>query len=351
VIFEGSDLMDFAGPVSVFHCAANQLRLIANDQDLPYRIEPLSIDGGPVNTLEGVAVETERATELADGYFDTIILSGGMVDERSCDPRIVSWIQRNHAKARRVASVCSGAFILARAGLLDGRMATTHWQECEHLQRSFPKIEVRPDALYLQDGKFWTAAGVTSGIDMAMAMVEDDFGRELALTVARRLVVFLKRPGGQSQFSAPLRSQSTDGPLALLLTWIVDNPCEDLRTETLADRANMSLRNFYRAFESATGMTPADWVEMVRLEIARRLLEQSSEHVDQVAFKSGFSTCNTMRKVFARRLGVTPTAYRMRFSRRANMQGQSVDVRPRADALTAHEQLHPAIDAQPTQSR
>lgn len=336
VIFPGCDLMDFAGPVSVFHCAANQLRSIQNRQDLAYRVEPLSMDGGLVSTLEGVLVQTAKASEFAKGYYDTIILSGGVVDELSCDPRLVRWIQRNNENARRVASVCSGAFILARAGLLDGRLATTHWQECDHLQRSFPTIQVRPDTLYVQDGRFWTAAGVTSGIDMAMAMVEEDFGRELALTVARRLVVFLKRPGGQSQFSAPLRSQSTDGPLAALLGWIIDNPCEDLKTEALAERANMSLRNFYRAFESATGMTPADWVEMVRLEIARRLLEQSTEQVEQVAFRSGFTTCNTMRKVFARRLGVTPTAYRLRFSRLKSQSDQSVDVRTPSELIAAH---------------
>jgi transcriptional regulator GlxA family with amidase domain len=336
VVFEGSDLIDFAGPVSVFHCAANQLRSMQNARKLAYRIEPLSIDGGPVNTLEGVSIHTVAVTEVAKGYYDTIILSGGMVDELSCDPRLVAWIKRNNENARRVASVCSGAFILARAGLLDGREATTHWQECDHLQRSFPKIQVRPDAIYLQDGRFWTAAGVTSGIDMAMAMVEEDFGRELALTVARRLVVFLKRPGGQAQFSAPLRSQSTDGPLAVLLGWIVEHPCEDLKAEVLAERANMSLRNFYRAFEGATGMTPAEWVEMVRLEIARRLLEQSTEQIEQVAFRSGFATCNTMRKVFARHLGVTPTAYRVRFSRHQNLRSQSIDVRTHSDGTTVH---------------
>jgi transcriptional regulator GlxA family with amidase domain len=335
VVFEGSDLMDFAGPVSVFHCAANQLKAMGTSDQLPYKIEPLSIDGGAVKTLEGVAISTEKVTEPESGHFDTIILSGGIVDELSCDPRLVAWIKRNQGRARRVASVCSGAFILARAGLLDGRSATTHWHECEHLQQSFPKILVRPDALYVQDGKFWTAAGVTSGIDMAMAMVEEDFGRELTLTVARRLVVFLKRPGGQSQFSAPLRSQSADGPLAALLGWIVNNPTEDLRAELLAERANMSLRNFYRAFECATGMTPGDWVEMVRLEIARRLLEQSSDHVDQIAFRSGFASSSTMRRVFARRLGVTPTAYRLRFSRRHDIFSQRVEVRARSDDVTS----------------
>ena len=327
IVFEGSDLMDFAGPVSVFHCAANQLKSMQSDGELAYKIEPLSIDGGPVMMLEGISVETAPVSKLAEGHFDTLIMSGGTIDEVNCDPRLVEWIAANHAKVRRMASVCSGAFILARAGLLDGRSATTQWQECAHLQRSFPAIDVRPDSIYVQDGKFWTAAGVTSGIDMAMAMVEEDFGRDLALTVARRLVVFLKRPGGQSQFSAPLQSQTAEGPLSSLLAWMVDHPCEDLRTEALAERANMSLRNFYRAFESATGMPPAEWVETARLEIARRLLEQSPAHIDQIAFKSGFNTYNTMRKVFARRLGVTPTAYRLRFSRPHGGTSGTIDVR------------------------
>lgn len=341
ILFEACDLMDFAGPVSVLHCASNQLDSMGCDRPA-YELELLSMDGGPVVTLEGVSVQTVAAAELAEGEFDTIVVSGGLIDEASCDPRLVDWIRRNHEKVRRVTSVCSGAFILAATGLLNGRGATTHWAECEHLQRSFPKVQVHPDSIYVQDGKFWTAAGITSGIDMALALVEEDFGRDLALLVARRLVVFLKRPGGQSQFSVPLQSQSIDGPLGSLLAWIIEHPCEDLRTEALASRANMSLRTFYRTFESATGVPPAEWVEKARLEIARRLLEQSSDHVDQVAFKSGFSSNETMRKTFARRLGVTPTAYRQRFSCGPAVNTGPIDVRRYADEAVVEL---PAADA------
>jgi len=215
-----------------------------------------------------------------------------------------------------VASVCCGAFILAGAGLLDGHRATTHWEDCGHLQESFADVDVRPDSIYMQDGNLWTSAGITSGIDMALAMVEEDYGHALALLVARNLVVFMKRPGGQSQFSAPLQSQSIEGPLGSVLGWIVENPCEDLRTEKLAERANMSLRNFFRAFEAATGTSPADWVEMARTEVAKRFLEDGAEKVEQVAYKSGFSGYEQMRKAFARRVGASPTEYRSRFARR-----------------------------------
>jgi transcriptional regulator GlxA family with amidase domain len=322
--------MDFGGPVSVLHCASNQMAAMGAPNPA-YDLVLLSMNGGPVKTLEGVVVQTVAAAQIAVGEFDTLIISGGLVDEASCDPLLVEWVRRNHSKVSRVTSVCSGAFILAATGLLDGRGATTHWEECDHLQRSFPKIKVQPDSIYVRDGKFWTAAGVTSGIDMALALVEEDFGRDLALIVARRLVVFLKRPGGQSQFSVPLQSQGVEGPLGSLLSWIVDHPCEDLRTEALASRMNMSLRTFYRTFESATGVPPAEWVEKARLEIARRLLEQSSEHIDQVAYRSGFCSTETMRKVFARRLGVTPSAYRLSFSHGPVVNAGPIDVRGYAD--------------------
>lgn len=333
VLFEGSDLMDFAGPVSVFHCAARHFIWTGESDELVYKIRPLSIDGGPVATLQGVVVETAAAPELTPGEFDTIVLTGGMIDDRTCDRRLIEWIARNHDNARRVSSVCCGAFILAAAGLLNGRRATTHWEDCGQLQRRYPKVEVRPDSIYVNDGRFWTAAGVTSGIDMALALVEEDHGRELALLVARRQVVFLKRPGGQSQFSAPLRCQTMEGPLAALASWIIENPCEDLRAETLAERASMSLRTFYRAFEAATGMPPAEWVEMTRVEIAKRLLEQTREHIDQVAFKAGFRSSETMRKVFARRIGVTPSAYRERFSFAHRAHGDSAQVALHSERL------------------
>jgi transcriptional regulator GlxA family with amidase domain len=316
LLFDGCDLLDFAGPAGVFHSAARHLIRTGQAVDLLYAVEPLSIDGGSIRTEQDIFVETKPAGDLRGGTYDTLIVTGGVIDHRTCDPRLLAWVKANHQKVGRVASVCCGAFILAGAGLLGGRSATTHWEDCEHLQDSFPEVDVLPDSIYVQDGTFWTSAGITSGIDMALAMVEEDYGHTLALLVARNLVVFMKRPGGQSQFSAPLQSQSTEGPLGPILRWIIENPCEDLRTEKLAERANMSLRNFFRAFEAATGTSPAEWVEMARMEAAKRFLEQGSEKIEQVAYDAGFTNYEQMRKVFSRRLRVSPTEYRSRFARR-----------------------------------
>jgi transcriptional regulator GlxA family with amidase domain len=316
LLYDDCDLLDFSGPAAVFHSAARHLIRSGHADDPLYEIEPLSVDGGPVRTLQGIVVETKPAAGLPPGAFDTFLVVGSLADHTTCDPRILEWIVHNSAQTRRVASVCCGAFLLAATGLLDGRRATTHWEDCERLGDIFPMIEVQSDAIFVQDGKFWTAAGITAGIDMALAMVEEDHGHRLALAVARNLVVFLKRPGGQSQFSAMLQSQSTEGPLGSLLDWIVEHPRGDLRAEALADRANMSLRNFYRAFEAATGVSPATWVEMARVEIAKRLLSQGTEAIEQIAYKAGFASYDTMRKAFARRVGVTPTTYRERFAPR-----------------------------------
>jgi transcriptional regulator GlxA family with amidase domain len=315
LLYDDCDLLDFAGPSAVFHSAARHLRESRSD-DLLYRIEPVSIDGGPVRTLQGIVIETARAPDLVPETFDTLVVVGGFLDHMDCDPRLLDWIRRNAGRAHRIASVCCGAFLLGGAGLLEGRRATTHWEDCERLRDAFPMTEVDPDAIFVRDGEVWTAAGITAGIDMALAMVEEDYGHRLALMVARNLVVFLKRPGGQSQFSSKLQSQTAEGPLAPLLDWIVEHPNADLRAEALAERANMSLRNFYRAFEAATGASPATWVETARVEIAKHLLSQGGEHVDQVAYKAGFASYDTMRKVFARRVGVTPTVYRDRFAPR-----------------------------------
>jgi transcriptional regulator GlxA family with amidase domain len=314
LLFDECDLLDFSGPAAVFHSAARHLIRGGQSGEMLYVIEPFSIDGGPVRTMQGIEVNTLPAPALDSGRLDTLIVTGGAHDHCTCDPRLIDWLSRNHQHVRRVTSVCCGAFLLAGAGLLNGRRATTHWEDCAKLEKAFPAIDVQPDLIYVQDGKIWTAAGITAGIDMALALVEQDHGRALTLLVARNLVVFLKRSGGQSQFSAPLQSQSVEGPLGLLLRWIIDNPTEDLRAEKLAERANMSLRNFYRAFESATGTSPAGWIEMARMEIAKRHLEQGFERIEQVSYKSGFRSYEQMRKVFSRRIGISPSQYRSRFA-------------------------------------
>lgn len=326
ILQAGADLLDIAGPAGVFHCAGRHFVWIGASDRLVYQLVYLSPDGGMVKTRQELVVETTPLGDCEPADFDTVIVVGGIVDERETPELVIEWLRRCEGKVRRIGSVCVGAFILARAGLLDGRRSTTHWEDCEALAKRFPATLVNPDAIYTEDEGIWTGAGVSAGIDMALAMVEQDHGHELALLVARRQVVFLKRPGGQSQFSSQLECQRLDGPLAPLLQWIVENPSEDLRVEMLAERANMSLRSFYRWFVEAAGMPPADWVENARLEVAKRLLEQTHDRLDQVARHSGFGSYERMRRTFGRRLGIAPSDYRSRFSRPLPRYENAIDI-------------------------
>jgi transcriptional regulator GlxA family with amidase domain len=225
-----------------------------------------------------------------------------------------AWLRRRAPKTRRYGSVCTGAFFLGAAGLLDGMNATTHWQHAAELAERFPAAKVVPDQIYVQDGALYTSAGVTAGIDLALKLIEDDHGRDLALTVARRLVVFLKRPGGQSQFSAHLAAQMADeGRIRSLQHWILDHLSLDLALDSLASRVGMSVRNFTRVFQGETGTTPADFVEMARVDAARRLLEESDTPLQRVASRCGFASPDTMRRSFMRRIGTGPSNYRERF--------------------------------------
>jgi transcriptional regulator GlxA family with amidase domain len=313
LLFDQCDLLDVTGPAAVFHCALRCLIASGATRERPIALRYFSPEGGPVMTLQELTVQTAPLPNPARGDIDTVIVVGGVRVEECCDERLVAWLRAHHQAFRRVASVCTGAFILGLAGLLDGRRAVTHWEDCDELRRRFPSTQVHPDCIFTEDNGVWTSAGASTGIDLALAMLEQDYGHELALTVARRLVLFLKRPGGQTQFSTALRAQAVTGPLAPLLRWIADNPGADLRAETLAERAGMSLRNFYRAFVEATGSPPAEWVEATRLEVARQLLEQTSHNADQVALRAGFGSYERMRGTFTRRIGVSPAAYRQRF--------------------------------------
>jgi transcriptional regulator GlxA family with amidase domain len=315
--------LDVTGPLEVFAGASRLIRSTARSER-PYEIEILSREGAPLRTSSGLTITPHAALEDARGEIDTLIVAGGPGELRSVeDTVLIDWIARTSARARRTASVCSGAFLLARAGLLDGRRATTHWAEAERLRATHPRIEVDPDPIYIRDSSpsgddvIWTSAGVTAGMDLALALVEEDLDREAALLIARHLVLFLRRPGNQSQFSATLVSQAPRRePLRETQRAVLEEIAAVHTVEAMAARAHMSPRHFARAFHAETGVTPARYVEQVRLEAARRQLEEGSEPVARVAEACGFGTAETMRRVFLRRLGVAPAEYRRRFNAR-----------------------------------
>ncbi len=308
--FADSQLLDVAGPLQVF-ASANDMARIAG-RAAPY--EPVVVGlADQMKTSSGLSIVAQPLSPT-DAPLDTLIIPGGWGVYAACDDnRLVEWIGMRTQAARRTASVCSGAFLLATAGLLDGRRAVTHWQRCEEFRSRFPKVRLEADPIFIRDGNIWTSAGVTAGIDLALALVEADLGREPALTVARQLVVFMKRPGGQSQFSAALQLQDKANRFDELHAWIVENLEHPLSLPDLAERAGMSVRSFSRHYHRMTGRTPARAVEEMRLESARRQLEQGA-HVSRVAFRCGFGAEETMRRAFQRQFGVSPQAYRERFS-------------------------------------
>lgn len=314
--FPDSQLLDIAGPAQVFASASE---LVEGRAAPAYRVAVVSRDGGEIVTSSGVGLSSISFDDAAARAFDTVIASGGHgVHAAATDIPTVDWLRARAAAARRACSVCTGAFLLAAAGVLAGRRAATHWRYCDMLSGRYPDIQVDRDPIFIEDGGVWTSAGVTAGIDLSLALVEADFGRRLALQTARRLVVFMKRPGGQSQFSSTLAAQLSDtGDFAELHAWMADNLSADLRVDRLAERAGMSPRNFARQYRDRTGMTPAKAVTALRVEAARRLLEETALPVGQVALRCGFREEERMRRAFVARLGVAPGRYRQRFSMEA----------------------------------
>lgn len=305
VLFDDVQSLDVTGPVEVFAGAEAQA-------PGSYRIRTASLDGGPVRTSSGLTVVPDTA--LADAPAPHTLLVPGGRGTRGPDPRLTAWLRAHGPRAERLVSVCTGAILLAEAGLLDGRRATTHWSYCAKLARDHPAVEVDPDPIYVRDGPVSTSAGVTSGIDLALALVEEDLGRDTALTIARHLVVFLRRPGNQAQFSAQLAAQTAQRePLREVQQWITEHPDDDLSVDSLAARASLSPRHFARAFQSETGMTPGRYVDRVRLEHARRLLEDTTDGIEQISRTSGYGTPESMRRAFLKVLGTAPTEYRRRF--------------------------------------
>jgi transcriptional regulator GlxA family with amidase domain len=316
--FEGVQLLDVAGPVQTF-ASANEMAKEAHNT--PYRIVVVSRRGGPLVTSAGLSLLTQPlAAATRKPSIDTLILPGGPgVHAALKDAPTVDWVRRQLSSARRIASVCTGAFLLAETGILNGRRATTHWKSCGRLQQQYPNVRVDPDPIYVQDERIWTSAGVTAGIDLSLALVEEDLGRKIAMQVARHLVVFLNRPGGQSQFSAPLEAQTVaaDGNapnhFAPLHGWIAENLTGDLRVERLAEQAGMSPRTFARIYAAKMGVTPARMVEKIRVEAVRRILEETEMPIKRIASACGFGQEDRLRRAFARQVGTTLAEYRERF--------------------------------------
>jgi transcriptional regulator GlxA family with amidase domain len=299
-LFDDLQSLDLTGPLEVFAGAG------------AYAITTASVGGRPVRTSSGLTITPDA--DLGDlAVPHTLVVPGGTGTRRP-DPDLVTWVREVGSAAKRVASVCTGAFILAEAGLLNGRRATTHWAACGAFSRRYPEVLLDAEPIYVKDGPVYTSAGVTSGIDLALALVEDDLGRDTALTIARHLVMFLRRPGNQTQFSEQLSAQLAQRePIRDVQRWVADNPGQDLSVEALARRANLSTRQFARAFTAEVGVTPGKYVGRVRLETARRLLEDSGDGVEEIARRCGYGTPESMRRAFLRGVGVGPAEYRRRF--------------------------------------
>ncbi|MDX8536661.1 GlxA family transcriptional regulator [Mesorhizobium sp. M4B.F.Ca.ET.215.01.1.1] len=302
-------LLDVSGPLQVF-ASANDFKIQAGE---PAAYEVMVVAASPrIRTSAGLVLEATLLPPHGSG-IDTLIVPGGWGVNAACEDReLLQWVIGRSRDATRTASVCSGAFLLATAGLLDGRRAVTHWGRCAEFARRFPAVRLEPDPIFIRDGNVWTSAGVTAGIDLALSFVEADLGRRMALAVARQLVVFLKRPGGQAQFSQTLKLQEGDERFDRLHGWILDNLDGDLSLPNLADRANMSPRSFSRHYREATGRTPARAIEEIRIEAARRMLERG-QAISQTARRCGFGSEETMRRGFLRVLGTNPRDYRERF--------------------------------------
>jgi len=301
VIFPDFQLLDAAGPIAAFEIAG---RISPG----AYELRVLAQVAGPVASSSGVEM---AAASLDDTAHDTILVTGGVgVRTLEAQNALAAWLRRAAPAARRVASVCSGAYLLAEAGLLDGRRATTHWNRTDDFARRYPKVRLEPDRIFIRDGEVWTSAGITAGIDLALALIEDDLGAKAARLVAQVLVVHHRRPGGQSQFSALLDTGGVHGRFAELMDWMRERLAEPLSVERLAERAAMSPRHFARAFRAETGLTPAKAVERLRLETARLRVESTAEPIDRVAEAAGFGDPERMRRAFLRAFGQPPQALR-----------------------------------------
>ncbi|QBR72898.1 AraC family transcriptional regulator [Beijerinckiaceae bacterium] len=316
LIYPDCDVLDVSGPMDAFYYADMWLPRFGRTDEPGYEFVILAATPGPVRTRCGIElVATDAYSDIRDG-LDTLVVVGGVIDVEGArkDPALVEWVRAMAPRVRRVASICTGAFILAAAGLLHHRRVTTHWMFSELLAIAYPSIEVDSSLLFARDGNIYSSGGITAGIDLALALVEEDLGREIALAAARMLVVFPRRPGGQSQFSAYIKLEAKKRPdIGELQAWVLGHPGEDLSVATLADRMAMSPRNFARLFRSETGETPAQFTERARADAARCKLEQTVLTVEMIAEECGFGNTERMRRTFQRLFDVSPHDYRARF--------------------------------------
>jgi transcriptional regulator GlxA family with amidase domain len=312
VVFEGLQPIDAVGPHEVF-CGASRSAAVAG-RDLRYRVTVASRTGTALRAESGLLLGTVPLPDPSEP-IDTLVIAGGHGSATaSVDQELLGWLRAVEPRCRRVATVCSGAFIGAAAGFFDGRRVTTHWARARQLAKSYPALKVDPDPIYIRDGKYWSSAGVTAGMDLSLALVEDDLGVDVAQTVARWLVMFLHRPGGQTQFASPVwMPRAGHSTIRAVQNLVESAPGGDHRVPNLAAAAAMSVRHFSRVFTAEVGETPSRFVERTRFEAARRELETTSDTLDVVAARCGLGSAESLRRVFQRHLAVAPDAYRRRF--------------------------------------
>ena len=320
LVWPGCDVLDVCGPIDVFFYAKYWLQRYARTCEPGYQCDIIAATPGPVKTTCGIElIATHSYSDIEDGLDTLVVVGGADAEEASKDPSLVKCARSMAPRVRRVASICTGAFILAAAGLLHQRRVTTHWNYSALLASAYPSIDVDSSLIFARDGNIYSSGGITAGIDLALALVEEDLGPEVALAVARTVVVFPRRPGGQSQFSAHVKLGARLGDvgkrpeIAELQAWMLGNPGEDLSVEALADRLGMSPRNFARLFRSEIGDTPAMFAERARADAARLKLEQSALPVETIAEECGFANAERMRRTFQRLFKVSPHDYRARF--------------------------------------
>ncbi|SCL26295.1 GlxA family transcriptional regulator [Micromonospora inyonensis] len=310
VLFDGVQPLDVAGPVDVFSAAA---RFTGSASTPPYVVRTASLGGETVRSAGGLRLVPDF--DLAEAEDPDLLLVPGGPGVEHVDARLTTWLRMRAPGLRRVMSVCTGAYLLAEAGLLDGRRATTHWDACANLASRFPQVSIDPSPIFVRDGSISTSAGVTAGVDLAIALVEEDFGRTVAHEIARLLVVYLRRPGNQAQLSVQLSAQiARSDPLREVQYWAAANLASDLSVPALAQRAGLSARQFARAFAEQVGTTPGRYVDLIRLESAQRMLTDTRDGVIGIAHRCGYGTPEAMRRAFMRELGVSPTEYRRRFA-------------------------------------